>query len=305
MIVLHEGPASEFSTAAFGKFSDIFKEGIVRYGDRKGPIANTVISMQQFFTTEHLIAFILGSIIGSFANVCIHRLPSRQSIVFPSSQCPHCQQAIRPWHNIPLLSYLLLKGCCAYCHAPISWRYPLVEFLCGLLYVLVYHHFGLSIQGVVFALLVTSLLIISFIDLAHKIIPDVITLPGIVAGILISSLVTLVGLDNSALIGLGSAALGVVLGGGLFFLVAVLSRGGMGGGDIKLIAMIGAFLGWRAVLVTIFLGALSGAIVGIGLMLLHKKGRKDPLPFGPFLALGALLAMVGGQDVLLWYLYLP
>jgi leader peptidase (prepilin peptidase)/N-methyltransferase len=171
--------------------------------------------------------------------------------------------------------------------------------------VLVYHHFGLSIQGVVFALLVTSLLIISFIDLAHKIIPDVITLPGIVAGILISSLVTLVGLDNSALIGLGSAALGVVLGGGLFFLVAVLSRGGMGGGDIKLIAMIGAFLGWRAVLVTIFLGALSGAIVGIGLMLLHKKGRKDPLPFGPFLALGALLAMVGGQDVLLWYLYLP
>jgi leader peptidase (prepilin peptidase)/N-methyltransferase len=171
--------------------------------------------------------------------------------------------------------------------------------------VLVYHHFGLSIQSVVFALLATSLLIISFIDLAHKIIPDVITLPGIVAGILISSLVTLVGLGNSTLVGLGSAALGVVLGGGLFFLVAVLSRGGMGGGDIKLIAMIGAFLGWRAVLVTIFLGALSGAMVGIGLMLLYKKGRKDPLPFGPFLALGALLAMVWGQDVLLWYLYFP
>jgi leader peptidase (prepilin peptidase)/N-methyltransferase len=255
-----------------------------------------VISMHQFFTTEHLIAFILGSIIGSFANVCIHRLPSRQSIVFPASQCPHCQQAIRPWHNIPLLSYLLLKGCCASCHAPISWRYPLVEFLCGLLYVVVYHHFGLSIQSVVLALLATSLIIVSFIDLAHKIIPDIITLPGIVAGLLASFFVTPGGFASSAL--------GVVLGGGLFFLVAILSRGGMGGGDIKLIAMIGAFLGWRAVLVTIFLGALSGAMVGIGLMLLHKKGRKDPLPFGPFLALGALFAMVWGQDVLLWYLYL-
>lgn len=255
------------------------------------------VSIQYFFTPEYLLVFILGSIIGSFANVCIHRLPSRQSIVFPGSQCPQCQQALRTWHNLPLLSYLLLKGRCAYCQAPISWRYPLVELLCGLLYVLVYHHFGLSIQSVVFALLATSLLIVSFIDLAHKIIPDVITLPGIIAGLLASLLVTP--------IGLGSAALGVMLGGGLFFLVAVLSRGGMGGGDIKLIAMIGAFLGWQAVLLTIFLGALSGAVVGLALILLQKKGRKDPLPFGPFLALGAVLAMVWGQEVLFWYLYLP
>lgn len=262
-------------------------------------------TIHSFLTPEHILAFIFGSIIGSFANVCIHRLPEHQSILFPGSQCPHCQQPLRPWHNIPLLSYLLLRGRCAYCRTPIVWRYPLVEGLCGLLYMLLYHHFGLSLQSIVLAILATSLLIVSFIDLAHQIIPDVITLPGIVAGILISALVTLVGLGHPALVGLGNAALGVLLGGGLFFLVAVLSRGGMGGGDIKLIAMIGAFLGWQAVLLTIFLGALSGAMVGIGLMLLKKRGRKDPLPFGPFLALGALLAMVWGHDVLFWYLYLP
>ena len=158
-----------------------------------------------------------------------------------------------------------------------------------------YHRFGLSVQSAVFALLVTSLLIVSFIDLAHKIIPDVITLPGILVGILASLLVTP--------LTVASSVLGMFLGGGLFFLVAVLSRGGMGGGDIKLVAMIGAFLGWQAVFVTIFFGALSGAMVGIGLMLLKKKGRKDPIPFGPFLALGAFLAMIWGQDFLAWYIH--
>jgi len=138
---------------------------------------------------------------------------------------------------------------------------------------------------------------VSWIDLAYTIIPDTITLPGIVAGVFASVALTPVGLGN-ALIGIG-------LGGGLFFLVAVLSRGGMGGGDIKLIAMIGAFLGWQAVLVTILLGALSGAIVGVALILLKQKRRKDPVPFGPFLALGALLAMVWGEELLAWYWHLP
>ncbi len=252
-------------------------------------------SVHPLATAEYVIAFALGSIIGSFANVCIHRLPWRQSLIFPGSYCPHCQQALRPWHNIPLLSYLLLGGRCAYCRTTITWRYPLVECLCGLLYLFLYHRFGLSVQSAVFALLVTSLLIVSFIDLAHKIIPDVITLPGILVGILASLLVTP--------LTVASSVLGMFLGGGLFFLVAVLSRGGMGGGDIKLVAMIGAFLGWQAVFVTIFFGALSGAMVGIGLMLLKKKGRKDPIPFGPFLALGAFLAMIWGQDFLAWYIH--
>jgi leader peptidase (prepilin peptidase)/N-methyltransferase len=239
------------------------------------------------------VAFVLGAVIGSFVNVCIHRLPWRRSLVFPGSHCPYCQQAIRPWHNIPLLSYLWLGGRCAYCKTSISWRYPLVELLCGLLYVFLYHRFGFSGQGLVFALLATALLLVSFIDLAHKIVPDVITLPGILAGLFASLFYTPVGIVN--------AIIGMCLGGGLFFLVAFLSRGGMGGGDIKLVAMMGAFLGWREVLVTIFLGALLGAAVGVGLMLLKKKGRKDPLPFGPFLAIGALIAMVWGRDLILWY----
>jgi len=250
--------------------------------------------MIQGFTAGHAIAFVFGSIIGSFANVCIHRLPRRQSLVFPASHCPTCQQLLRPWHNIPLLSYLALRGRCAFCSTAISVRYPMVECLGGLLYVFLYHQFGFSVHSIVFILLATALLIVSFIDLQYKIIPDMITLPGIIAGIVASLLITPVGVVSSII--------GVVLGGGLFFLIAVISRGGMGGGDIKLIAMIGAFLGWQAVLITIFLGAFTGAVAGLTLMLLGKKGRKDMVPFGPFLALGALFAMVWGQDMLLWYL---
>ncbi|ETX00364.1 MAG: hypothetical protein ETSY1_11485 [Candidatus Entotheonella factor] len=157
-----------------------------------------------------------------------------------------------------------------------------------------YEHFGLSIQGVVFTLLATSLLIVSFIDLAYRIIPDVITLPGIIVGLLASTLATSVGIS--------SALLGVVIGGGLFLLIAIISRGGMGGGDIKLTAMIGAFLGWQGVFVTIFLAALSGAVSGLFLMVVKKKGRKDALPFGPFLAIGALLALLWGHEIVHWYL---
>jgi leader peptidase (prepilin peptidase)/N-methyltransferase len=251
--------------------------------------------MSTMLTLEYLFAFIFGTIVGSFANVCIHRLPWRQSLAAPGSHCPFCQQPIRPWHNIPLLSYLWLGGRCAYCHVTISWRYPLVELLCGLLYVFLYHHFGLSVESVIFILLATTLLIVSFIDLAHTIVPDAITLPGILVGLFASLALTSIGIVD--------AILGLCLGGGLFLLIALLSRGGMGGGDIKLIAMIGAFLGWQAVLVTILLGALLGALVGLGLIMLKKKGRRDPLPFGPFLALGALIAMVWGHDLFQWYLH--
>lgn len=250
--------------------------------------------MLQSFTFYHSVAFILGCIIGSFANVCIHRLPWQHSLVLPPSHCPNCQQELRPWHNIPILSYVLLRGQCAYCQTVISWRYPFVELLCGLLYIILYEHFGLSIQGMIFTLLVTSLLIVSFIDAAYRVIPDVMTLPGIIAGLLASALVTSVGL--------GSAILGVTLGGGLFLLIAIISRGGMGGGDIKLTAMIGAFLGWQGVFVTIFLAALSGAVSGLFLIVVKKKGRKDALPFGPFLALGALLALLWGHEIVHWYL---
>src|SRR5256712_1531678 len=249
---------------------------------------------------DDAVVFMLGTLLGSFANVCIYRLPQRLSIIFPSSHCPSCQEALRPWQNIPVLSYLLLGGQCAKCKTVISLRYPLIELSNGLLYVFLYHQYYLSVQTVVFALLTTALLIVSCIDLAHTIIPDAITLPGIVVGLGTSLWLTPVGLRN--------ALLRVVLGSGLFLLMAVLSvvilkREGMGGGDIKLIAMLGAFLGWQAVLVTIFLAAVLGASVGLTLILVRRKGRREPLPFGPFLAIAALLAMVCGNTILTWYLY--
>lgn len=249
---------------------------------------------------DSVIVFIFGTLLGSFANVCIHRLPRHLSVVSPGSHCPSCQQMLHPWHNVPVLSYVLLGGRCATCKTTIALRYPLVELGNGLLYVLLYTQCTLSSQGIVFALLTTALLIVSCIDLSYTIIPDAITLPGIVVGVLVSTLWTPVGWQ--------SAVLGVVLGGGLFLFIAVLSvvvlgREGMGGGDIKLIAMIGAFLGWQAVLVTIFLGAALGAFVGLFLMLIRQKSRRDPLPFGPFLALGALGTMLWGELILLWYMH--
>ena len=249
---------------------------------------------------DYATVFVFGTLFGSFANVCIYRLPQRLSVVFPGSHCPCCQEALRSWHNIPLLSYVLLGGRCATCKTTIPLRYPLVELGNGILYVFLYHQYHFSAQSVVFALLATALLIVSCIDIVHTIIPDAITLPGMVLGIGSSAWLTSVGVGN--------AMVGVVLGGGLFLLMAVLSvlilhREGMGGGDIKLIAMIGAFLGWQAVLVTIFLGATLGASVGLGLMLVRRKGRQEPLPFGPFLAIGALLAMVWGDSLLAWYVY--
>jgi leader peptidase (prepilin peptidase)/N-methyltransferase len=254
--------------------------------------------MSAAYPFDYAVVFMIGLLFGSFANVCIYRLPQRLSIIFPGSHCPSCQEALRPWHNIPLLSYLLLAGQCAMCKTTISPRYPLIELSNGLLYIFLYYQFHVSVQTVVFALLTTALLIVSCIDLAHTIIPDAITLPGIVTGLGTSFWLTPVGVHN--------AVLGVMLGGGLFLLMAILSvvilkREGMGGGDIKLIAMLGAFLGWHAVLVTIFLAAVLGACVGLTLIFLRHKGRREPLPFGPFLALGALLAMVWGDTILTWY----
>lgn len=245
-------------------------------------------------SSEYWIAFILGTLVGSFANVCIHRVPRQQSVIFPPSHCPLCQQAIPPWQNIPLFSYLLLRGQCAFCQSPIALRYPCIELLGGGLYLWVYLHWGFSVESVVYAGLMTSLLIITCIDLAYTIIPDSITLPGIVIGLGVSTFFTSVGLVD--------ALLGMCIGGGLFLLIACLSRGGMGGGDIKLIAMIGAFLGLSSVLMTIFYGALSGAIIGILLIILRQKKRKDPLPFGPFLALGAFLTMTWGATLFPWHL---
>lgn len=247
------------------------------------------------------VVFILGLLIGSFLNVCIYRVPRKESIVFPASHCTSCERPIRPYDNIPLLSFLFLRGHCRSCRAPISWRYPLVELAHGLGYLFILHQFGPSFAAVIYALFFSSLMVVTFIDLSHQIVPDVITLPGMVLGLLAASTVLPPGPINSLI--------GLFLGGGLFYLVAILSiallkKEGMGGGDIKLIAMIGAFLGWKGMLLTIFLAALSGSVIGLFLVLVRGQSRAEPIPFGPFLALGAMVSLFWGPEILQWYLLL-
>ena len=244
-------------------------------------------------TLGYVVAFVLGSIAASFANVCIHRLPLRQSIVYPASRCVSCEHALRPWHNLPIVSFVALRGRCAFCQERISWRYPVVESLGGLLYLIGYHQLGLSVHAFAYALLVTALLVASFIDLAHMIIPDTVTLPGIGVGVAIGLLPSSIGFAN--------AVAGACLGGGIFLLIALVYPTGLGGGDVKLIAMIGAFVGWQAVLAVIILSAFCGAISGLTLILLGLKGRRDPVPFGPFLAIGGITAMLWGETLLAWY----
>ncbi|HEY5649239.1 MAG TPA: prepilin peptidase, partial [Nitrospiria bacterium] len=241
-----------------------------------------------------LAAFLFGLLIGSFLNVCIHRLPIKEPVAVSRSRCPSCHHPIRWWDNIPLFSFLILRGRCRDCGVRISWRYPLVELANGLAYFFLVWRFGLAPQVLVYGVFVSALLVVTFIDLDHKIIPDRITLPGMIIGLLASAFLLPTGFFNGLL--------GLLLGGGLLYGVAVLSRGGMGGGDIKLIAMIGAFLGWKATLLTILLGALTGSVVGMFLMIFRGKDRKFPVPFGPFLSLGALTALFWGSAIWSWYM---
>ena len=231
-------------------------------------------------------SFLLGAIIGSFLNVCIYRIPEGESVVSPRSRCPHCQTTIRWYHNLPVLSWILLKGRCAYCGAPFSVRYPLVEALTGLLFALFFLRFGLHPATLVAWLLAAALVTISVIDLDHQIIPDVISLPGIPVGFLCSFALPWVSWQSSLL--------GIVLGGGILLAIAfgyewLTKQEGMGLGDVKLLAMLGGFLGAPAILPIIFLASIMGTMVGIPLMLITRAGRKLAIPFGPFLAGAALI----------------
>jgi leader peptidase (prepilin peptidase) / N-methyltransferase len=246
-------------------------------------------------------AFILGAVVGSFLNVCIYRIPASKSIVSPPSSCPHCGQRIRWFQNVPILSYLFLGGKCASCKVCISIRYPSIEALTGLLFALVMYYFGFSPVTLVYWLFLSALVTITFIDLDHQIIPDVISLPGIIIGFTCSFfLPPLSWLDS---------LLGIVVGGGILLTIAwiyekVAKREGMGGGDIKLLGMLGAFLGWKAVLPIIFVASLVGSLIGIPLMLLQKGDTKLAIPFGPFLAFAATVYLFWGRALVYWYLNL-
>ena len=240
-----------------------------------------------------LLTALLGLIVGSFLNVCIYRIPRRESIAYPASHCPECRQPIKVYDNIPLLSYLLLGGRCRSCGVRIPLRYLVVEAATGAGFAAIVGRFGVHSYSLLYLVFFSVLLVLTFIDLEHQILPDVITVPGIPLGLLSGLL-----LPQARLL---SSVLGLLLGGLLFYLVAFLSRGGMGGGDIKLVAMIGSFLGWQRLLVTIFLATLSGSLIGLSLLAMGLKGRKDPIPFGPFLSLGAFLSLIWGDSVVGWY----
>lgn len=250
----------------------------------------------------YIISFIFGSLIGSFLNVCIYRMPRNLSIITPSSRCPSCNIPINPYDNIPILSYILLGGKCRICKAKISFRYPLVEFLNASLYVLVLWRFGPGWHTPVYFVFCSALVVITFIDLDFQIIPDRITLPGIPIGLVAGSLLMPDPFLRYSLLGFKASIIGFLAGGSLFYVIAFLSKGGMGGGDIKMMAMVGALMGWKSVLSTTFFGSFAGSVFGIFLMISRGKGRKTKIPFGPFLALGTLITIFYGQEILLWYL---
>ncbi len=245
-----------------------------------------------------VVAAVLGAVIGSFLNVVIYRLPREESISFPPSHCPSCGAGIRARDNVPILGYLVLRGRCRDCSAPISPRYPLVEGLMAALSVALWARFGLSPAFGVYFVFVAGLVAVTFIDIDHRIIPDSLSLGGVVAGF-VASFVTPVGwLDSLVGIGLGGGVLLAVAGG--YYLLT--RREGMGLGDVKLLAAIGAFLGWRAVLFTVLVSSLTGSAVGLSLAALRSSGLKLEVPFGPFLALGACAWVFAGPEAVEWYL---
>ena len=255
-----------------------------------------------------IVSIIFGAIVGSFLNVCISRLPKGESVVRPGSHCPKCNTPIRVYDNIPILSYILLRAKCRYCHDPISVQYPLVEGITALSSLLLFIKFGPSLSYLFYFVFVAALIVITVIDLYHQIIPDVISLPGIVVGLLGSAL-GLVGPLVISQVTFWASLIGVISGGGSLYLVATVyhwlfKREGMGGGDVKLLAMIGAFLGWKAVILTILLSSFIGSLIGITVILIRGKDFKYAIPFGPFLSLGAVFSLFWGEDLIRWYLYL-
>lgn len=246
--------------------------------------------------------FLFGAVFGSFLNVCIYRLPLKESIVSPGSRCPGCGHELRWFENVPLISYAALKGRCRNCGEPISWRYPLVEFLNAALWAFAGWRFGIEPVTVPALLLISTLIIIFFIDLEHYIIPNVVVLPVAVLGLVAMVAISLTTKDPDfpvwwvfPLSGLIAAA--------VFFIIAVAVPKGMGMGDVKMVGMMGFFLGRTAAL-GIFIGVLLGSLVGIGLMIAGKKGRKSRLPLGPFLAVGAMVALFYGEAIIGPYLKL-
>jgi len=244
------------------------------------------------------VAGVFGSVAGSFLNVCIYRLPRRESVVWPGSACPHCKRHLAWFENIPVLSYLALGGRCRSCRASISIRYPIVETMMALMFAAAWWFYGPGVLLASRLVLGCALMVLFAIDLEHHLLPNVITVPGIVVGFAFS-LFTEPGWISSLI--------GILLGGGVLYAIAegyywVRHEEGLGMGDVKMLAMVGAFLGWKLTLMTLMLASFAGSAVGLALIAAQRGNMKYALPFGTFLAMGAALAAAVGSSVLNWYL---
>ena len=247
-----------------------------------------------------LLWFFIGSVIGSFLNVCIYRMPREQSIIHPRSRCPHCAHPIAWYDNVPLLSFALLRGRCRQCRAPIAGRYPLVEALAGLSTVAALSRFGTGGVGLVYTALLYALIAVSFIDLDFQIIPDEISLGGLVLGLGLSLWIPSLHGTDSRWLSLGRSVLGVIVGGGILYATGLMGdwlfrKESMGGGDIKLLAMAGSALGWKPVLLTFFVSPVLALVPGLYVLL---RKRSHVIPYGPFLALGLIASLFFGEDLL-------
>jgi leader peptidase (prepilin peptidase) / N-methyltransferase len=244
-----------------------------------------------------LLLAIFGACIGSFLNVCIFRMPRGESLAWPGSRCTSCGRALSWYENIPVVSWVVLRGRCRTCRAPVSWMYPTVEVLAALVFVSAYSLYGLTLLGAVRALFACALIVLFVTDLQHKILPNAITLPGIVVGFLVS-LVLPPGWRDSLI--------GILVGGGTLFAIAeayyrLRGQEGLGMGDVKLLGMIGAFLGWKLVLLTLVLASFAGSVVGGAFIMSGRGNMQYALPFGTFLSIGALVAAIWGTPIVDWY----
>jgi leader peptidase (prepilin peptidase)/N-methyltransferase len=240
---------------------------------------------------------VVGLAVGSFLNVCIHRLPRGQSLNSPPSRCPHCDDQLRWFDNIPVVSYAMLAGRCRKCRVRISIRYPIVELVTMGLFVLHGLVFGWTAVLVPRLVFACAMVVLFAIDLEHHLLPNAITLPGIAVGLIASTVLPP---------GVIDALIGVLIGGGALWLIGEAyyrfsGHEGMGGGDVKMLAMIGAFLGWKLVLVTLVLSSIAGSVIGLVVIAIRKGGMKYALPYGTFLALGALVASLAGDAIVAWY----
>jgi leader peptidase (prepilin peptidase)/N-methyltransferase len=251
------------------------------------------------------LVFAFGAVVGSFLNVCVHRMPREESVVHPPSHCPHCHEPIRWFQNIPLVSYVLLRGRCRHCGSRITPRYLLVELLTAILFLAVWMRFGLWVAPIYWVLL-AGLIVATFIDFEHYIIPNEITYGGILVGLALSAMYPPLMEQRTVLLSLMKSFLGVLTGGLTLLIVAIagekiFKKEAMGMGDVKFLAAIGAFLGWKATLFTLFISSLTGGIIGLMLILVNRKNWQSRIPYGPYIAFGAVVWIFGGREIVGWY----